>query len=97
MGNSHNERDGNLGTRRGRDAPNERDEGDRPTLPKEGAGRGGVGGRLTTGTGKRVRREETERAKGEGTVRRTMKRKEAARLYLLQMAAFKWAVAGEAA
>lgn len=49
----------------------ENEEG-RATLPKEGAGRRRVGGRLNTGTEKKVQREEKERA-------REVRRKEFAR------------------
>ena len=61
--NRYNERDRNLGTRRGKSLVKERDEGGKLTLPKEGARRRGVGGGLTTKTEKSVQREETERVK----------------------------------
>lgn len=62
--NRYTERDGNQGIRRGNNVPKEINEGGRPALSKEGAGSWSVGGRLTTSTDKRVKREETERAKG---------------------------------
>ena len=42
------------------------DEEDRATLPKEDVGRGNDGGGLTTSTGKKAQREDTEESRVEG-------------------------------
>ena len=70
------------------------DEGGRATLPEEGAGRRGVLRGLTKGWEKKIE-GGPEKARREDTAGRSLKRKEVALRYRLQMVAFTRAVAGE--
>lgn len=64
--NRYTGREGNLRPHEGRSTRWAEDEGGRVTLPEERAGRRGVGRVLTSGSEKKVQREESERARREG-------------------------------